>query len=1056
MTSLWPRISAVLFVSGFCSLVYQVAWLRLLRLVFGASTASSAAVLAIFMGGLGLGGYLFGRRVRRARNPLAFYANLELGIAVTAALSPLLVDLARSLYVALGGVSTLGLGVATVIRLVLSVIVLGASTTLMGGTLPAVAQAMERAADRGRRDVAWLYGLNTLGAVSGAFLTTFAFLELLGIRQTLWVAALINLLLALVVRNLARGRELDEAGEDTKADAAPTEASAAGRLSSTARLVLPIAGLVGFAFFLMELVWYRMLAPVLGGSSYTFGLILSVALLGIGIGGLLYAAGSRSERPTFFALAVTCALEAFFLIVPYAMGDHLALFAATIRPLSAVGFAGLVAGWTLVTSIVVLPAAIVAGYQFPLLVALLGDDRRRVGYEVGLIYAWNTWGAILGSLAGGFGLLPVFSAPRLWWLSALLLVALAAISAVVSHARSPSRLRLALALAGAAVSVVLCFAAGPTAFWRHVPIGAGRAVVDFRDPNGLQRSLHDARRALVREAEGVESSVSLMGRDELALVVNGKSDGSARVDAPTMVMSGLVGALLHPEPKRSLVIGLGTGTTAGWLTAIDSMERVDVVELEPAVVDFAHEFAAINHNVLESPKMRLIYGDGREVVLSSDESFDLIFSEPSNPYRAGVANLFSQDFYRAVEKRLGEDGIFLQWLQGYEVDPTVVQTVYTTLSSVFPHLETWQVHATDLLLVASRKPLVHDFDRIHGRVDQEPFASALRWLWRVEGLEGFYSGYIADNRLAAALASAPTSRVSTDDRPTIEFGFARNVGRTGLFRLHEIQRMARIFSAQRPAGRGTPPDWARVDELRHARATLATAVYDGATASSQPEGEQMSRRSARAAYGQGKLDEAGRHWFEETREVVDHLDHLLVAEVLTELEDERAAVAIEKLRPQAPTEGAALDARLAWSRADADAAVEHLLTMLEGCRRDGFFFSPLIERTLPLIDSVLEARPQAAPRFFEALGQPFAARHLELQRLKKRVLVAIRIQDPAACVAAFAAFEPHPVWERPFLDARRRCYAFANHPLAAAAESDYSAFLTNSAPEFDVEAPASR
>ncbi len=197
-------IGTILFASGFCSLVYQVAWLRLLRLIFGASTASTGAVLAIFMGGLGLGGWLFGRRVLRAANPLALYSWLEVGIALSAMASPLLVTAARAVYFGLGGVDALGLGAATAVRLALAAVILGLPTTLMGGTLPAVAQALERDADRGRRRLAWLYGINTLGAVSGALLATFVLIELVGIRSSLWLAAMVNLLLAIAARQLAR------------------------------------------------------------------------------------------------------------------------------------------------------------------------------------------------------------------------------------------------------------------------------------------------------------------------------------------------------------------------------------------------------------------------------------------------------------------------------------------------------------------------------------------------------------------------------------------------------------------------------------------------------------------------------------------------------------------------------------------------------------------------------------------------------------------------------------------------------------------------------------
>ncbi len=1052
MHTLWIRIGLVLFVSGFCSLVYQVAWLRLLRLIFGVSTASSAAVVAIFMGGLGLGGYLFGRRVRRLANPMAFYARLELGIALTAAVSPLLVLLARYLYIALGGVNALGMPAATVLRLVLATLVLGASTTLMGGTLPAVAQAMRLRADLGRRYVAWLYGINTLGAVVGAFLTNFVLLELVGIRRSLWLASLVNLLLAMAVRQLARREEFSRAGDSGDAaaareDAAPAEADAGPAPSS--RLVLPAAGIVGAIFFLMELVWYRMLAPVLGGSSYTFGLILAVALLGIGAGGLLYAVGSRERRPSLLALATTCVLEAFFLALPFALGDHLALFAAAIRPLAAFGFGGLVLSWAVVAGIVVLPAAVVSGYQFPLLVALLGSDARRAGYEVGLIYAWNTWGAILGSLAGGFGLLPLLSAPRLWVLSAGLLLVLAAAAAWADGAARRRGFRLAALAAGWAITLGLCFTPGPTAFWRHIPIGAGRATLDFQDPNRVRGAVHDARLSLFREAEGVESSVALMGRTDLALIVNGKSDGSSQVDAPTMVMSGLIGALLHPEPKHSLVIGLGTGTTAGWLAEVETMQRVDVVELEPAVVGFAADYAPINRDVMASPKVELYLGDGREVVLTGSQSWDLVFSEPSNPYRAGVADLFSQDFYRSVRQRLAPGGIFLQWLQGYEVDARLVQTVYTTLSSTFPHLETWQVHATDLLLVAANEPLVHDLDRIRARVDRHPFRAGLRRTWRVEGIEGFYSGYIGGTGLAAGLAQAASVVPSTDDRPTIEFGFAKNAGRTGLFRLHDVQRLAHYFEAQRPQVTGAPLDWSRVDRERHARAAVATAVYDGASASS-PSPEQLLRFAARQAWGRGNLKEAGRSWFEQQEGPQTWLDTMLLAEVLADRGDAAAEPYLERLRQQAPTEAEAVAARLAWRRADPAGAGEHLLATVERCRGDAFFYSPLIERTLSLIPRAVEVAPQLGERFFAALGEPFACRHLERDRLLLRVRLAGKLGSTELCVEAFAAFEPDPVWERAFLEGRLDCYERAGHPRAGAARDDLDDYAAAAPPELEV------
>jgi spermidine synthase len=1038
----WVAVGAILFASGFCSLVYQVAWLRLLRLVFGASTAAQAAVVAIFMGGLGLGGYLFGRRLRRVRRPLLFYAGLELGIAVTAAASPLLVEVARWVYFSLGGAAGLGLPLATAVRVALSVVVLGGATTLMGGTLPAVSQAVERSSDRGRRAVAWLYGVNTLGAVVGALLTTFFFIEWIGVRRSLWVACLVNLLLVVAARRLARWRSFADAPAPVPEP--ETRPTGRGGLSPEARWVLPVAALVGFIFFLMELVWYRMLAPVLGGSSYSFGLILGLALAGIGAGGLVYAVGPRWRRPSFDALALTCALEAVCLAFPYALGDYLAWLAGTLRPLSAIGFSGLVASWVVVAGIVVLPASVVAGYQFPLLVGLLGAGEKRVGYEVGLTYAWNTWGAILGSLAGGFGLLPLLTAPRLWWGSAALLAALAATVAVAAWLRHRRPDRLLLPLAVGALALALGAARGPTAFWRHTPIGAGRAVSDFEDPNQLRGYLHDARRSLLREAEGVESSVALVARQDLALILNGKSDGSFREDAPTQVMSGLVGAILHPDPRRSLVIGLGTGTTAGWMAAVESMERVDVVELEPAVVELADEFQAVSHDALADPKLEVIRGDGREYVLAHDARYDLIFSEPSNPYRAGVAALFSLDFYRAVSRRLDDGGIFMQWLQGYEVDARLVRTVIATLASAFPHVEVWQVHDLDLLLVASNRPIVHDLDRVRRRAAAEPYASALRNVWRVEGAEGFYSGFVANERLAAAIAADPVSEVSTDDRPAVEYGFARNVGRGRLLDLGRLYELAAELGADRPgAVRGAPLDGARVAEYRRLRADFGTAVASAAT----PEpGAAASRLRARRAYARGELAAAARIWAEEPWPPDLHLDRLMLAESLAEVGDPAAVPVIDALGAEAPTEAAASRARLAWRQGDAAGAAEHLAATFRRCRDDGWFFIPTVERAMHLAEELSLAYPPAAEPIFESLAEPFAGHLLDLARLRLRIPLAGQL-EPARCVEAFAAFEPHVPWEERFLAGRLLCYRAAGHPLAERAEDDLARYRAAAPPE---------
>lgn len=257
---------------------------------------------------------------------------------------------------------------------------------------------------------------------------------------------------------------------------------------------------------------------------------------------------------------------------------------------------------------------------------------------------------------------------------------------------------------------------GPTALWRHAPIGAGRVGIDkIATRNDVDDLIRDYRGAMTWQAEGRESSLAADGNYGLSLIVNGKSDGNVIDDVGTQIMSGMMGAFLHPNPRSALVIGLGTGTTAGWLGTVPSIENVDVVELESEVVHFAKLCSAANLDVVHNPKVHIRIGDGREYLLTKRTQYDIVASEPSNPYRAGVASLYTREFYAAAASRLTGNGLFLQWLQVYDTDPELLGVVFATLRSVFPNIETWSTLEGDLLLVASRAPIPHNVADLRAR-----------------------------------------------------------------------------------------------------------------------------------------------------------------------------------------------------------------------------------------------------------------------------------------------------------------------------------------------------
>ncbi|MCA9617548.1 MAG: fused MFS/spermidine synthase, partial [Myxococcales bacterium] len=1005
------RISALLFVSGLCALIYQVAWLKELRLVFGASTPASSVVLAVFMGGLGLGSLVLGKRAERVSRPLVLYGNLEAGIALTAAISPWLLDLARAVYVLTGGSFALGAGGSTVVRFLLSALVLLPPTFLMGGTLPAAARAAIDAGDQRRRSTALLYGLNTMGAVTGAAASTFVLLEVFGTRYTLWLGCALNGLIAMIARVYGRSLdempvETDEQEEKEKAAKKPLEPYALAAALGT-----------GLAFLVMELVWYRVLSPLLGGSSYTFGLILAIALLGIGVGGLIYTWVGDGRPFGFHAFATTCALEALLLALPWALGDRVALFALFVRPLGTVGLIGHVVGWSMVTAMVVLPAALVAGFQFPLLIGILGRAERGVGRDVGLAYTFNTAGAIIGSLAGGFWLIPGLGTRGSWTLVVWLLVLLGA-GALVVHWRPrlkeerPVRAALPAGLMLLAL-LMLHDSDGPTAFWRHSPIGAGRGehYYDKRTINGLMWHVRERRRGVTWETDGRESSVALYTLNDTSFLVNGKSDGSAVIDGGTQVMGGLIGALIHPEPiRRAMVIGFGSGSTAGWLGALPEIERVDAVELEPAMKIVAEACRPVNHDALANAKIDLSFGDAREVLLTTPERYDLVFSEPSNPYRAGVASLFTREFYRAIADRLNPGGVFLQWIQAYEIDARSIRTIYATLAAVFPRVETWRTKSSDLILVARSDDRPIDLDELRRRVTQPPYREALMSTWRVDTAEGVLSRFVAGPGLAKAIAEAEGEvGVNTDDRNVLEFSVARAVGRPHDFEVEDLQEASVERGEALPAMVGDLRSL-DLDRIWDAMVTM-NVVESGMPARPMnlaPTEAAMHRRQALVAWMGGQPRQVIAEWEAQPLPPTAPVMTMAIADAYAIAGDEAKAMPIiEHLRTFQPVEADAIVAKLRWARGDALGAWEALERAIIAYRTDPWPSNKLMASALSIASAIGARQPALNRRIYDALSEPFVVHGLHYLRIQERLTVSLALDDPALCVAAVADFTVH-------------------------------------------------
>lgn len=1085
-------VSVLLFGSGMCGLMYQMVWFQDLRLVFGTSTAASAVVTAIFMGGLGFGSRLLGRVADRQANPLAWYGKLELGLAAAASLSPFLLAGVRSAYLALGGTMALGLLLGTFLRLALAMLVLTMPTMLMGGTFPAAARAVTGDADTGRWGLGCLYGANTLGGVAGVVLPSFLLFEAWGRQNTLWLAVGLNTAVALLawgLSSLGGGRQepegspspavnadggAEEAGglatEPPGGVSAPpagksgrrrggqpggptseTETPAPSPEACPGAMVadLPVvpdafiggaAFLTGATFFLLEMVWYRLLSPVLGGSTYSFALVLATVLLGIGLGGFASLLRRPQDPLSLGGFAFWAAAGAAGSALPLALGDRVPVLAGLLQSLNGLGLTGMMAGWFVVTALLVLPAALCSGIQFPLLLGLCGRGRQDVGAQAGRVYAWNTAGAITGSLAGGFGLLPALTAVGCWRLASGAMVALAMGAAAVGLRREGPHRTLVLSLPVAVLALALLGAPGPTAAWRHTAIGAGRGPLVGLTWNQIREWLSFNRRDIVWEAEGVESSVALATSNGLAFKINGKCDGNSLGDASTQVMLGLLGAALHPAPQRAFVVGLGTGCTAGWLAEVPGMERVDVVELEDRVREVASRCAPINRGALQHPRLRLVIGDAREVLPTSPEPYDLIVSEPSNPFRAGIGSLYTREFYQAAAGRLRPGGRFAQWVQAYEIDLATMRTIYTTLSSVFSHVETWMANTGDLILVCSAEPPVIDLPALQARLAAEPFHTALWQAWRAVDVHGFLAHFLAAPAFATAIAekeAAAGGQPCTDDRLSIEYGLFRTHGATDLLSVWDLRATAEGMDAHRPAMRGGEVDWAEVTD--HQLAFLT--ALDQTTNRTFPEDSSEGRRlAAHAAFREGEFATFLRHWGKQERKPANPVEFAMLGEAFAYFGSEEALGMVEPIRERMPGEAALIEARYWKSVGSHSQALDSLERAFTHFRQAPFPIEPLLRRGVQLAMVLALQDPVRAPRVMDLLREPFLLHALDGMRRLVRAEIAMGA-DPPQAVEAFHALEPHVPWLEKFLTGREAIYRKAQDPLREQAAADLDEFF---------------
>ncbi|MFQ5902800.1 MAG: fused MFS/spermidine synthase [Candidatus Binatia bacterium] len=746
------------FVSGALGLVYEILWIRKLGLIFGTTSFALSTVLAAFFGGLALGSLIFGRIADRSGNPVKIYAYLEVGIGLFALVFPSLLDLIESLNGLFYPSISHSFFLLTSVRFVLLAPVLLIPTTMMGGTLPLLSRYFVRAKTHLSLRVGSLYAVNTFGAVLGTFVCGFYAIYYIGVDATTYVAGVLNIGVGgavwMIGQRLYRGDERDRGKRSkTKATVVETHPFSPGLV----RLALICFGLSGFASMAYEVVWTRYLSLYLMNSIYAYTTILAVFLLGIALGSILFSRyfDKRQNLLEIFGylqlgIGLSTVLLAPALFYLNARLENLTLDFFVLQILSS-------------AALMLLPTTLM-GATFPVVAKIVAVNVGDVGSYVGKAYAVNTLGAILGSVASGFLFLPLLGLQR----SLMLLVGLNVCMACVGAFADPRARRKM----NGAVFVLL--AAGVLMLARDL-------YSQVRIPHSLLERLKAPSERILDVEEGLVNTVWVTVDDweRKSIWANrtvlGRTKRGTANDLSAQKIQGHIPMLLHPgEPREILGIAFGTGQTFGAQLLYD-VERIDAVDISAAVVELAvKHFKAYNNDFASNPKARIIIDDGRNYVLLTRRSYDVITMELPPPEEAGIVNFYTREFYEAAKRRLKENGIISQWVPIYNTTPKELRGITRTFLTVFPDAMLW-FNSKDLLLLGSKGPIRIDVRRLEKRLKQASVFEDLNisYLGNPEAslnrLEYFLGGFLMGPSELEKLSRE--GEIYTDNHPTLEFSF---------------------------------------------------------------------------------------------------------------------------------------------------------------------------------------------------------------------------------------------------------------------------------------------
>ncbi|RJQ49024.1 MAG: spermidine synthase [Nitrospiraceae bacterium] len=782
-------IYLMFFFSGAAALVYEVVWVRALTLIFGGSHLSVTTVLSVFMGGLALGSYVIGRYGDRIKNPLRLYGILELGIALSAVICAILVKFYPTFYIAIVQSRDLSPPYLSFIRVAFSVVALILPTTLMGGTLPVLSRLVAGQAGSLGRHLSFLYGINTLGAVVGTIGAGFVLLRFYSASTALTVAILTNTAVGIVSFSLSgrfsRFKRPESSGLMTHPSLPQSGFAGTAASPFSYRLVLMGIGISGFCALGYEVLWTRMLTIVIGASVYGFTIMLAAFLTGIALGSKAYGITEKlfqnSKTTVPRLIAGFGAVQAFIgitaLAVTFSMRD---LPSVSIELKSY--FAGIfeeafaARQWSnlaLAFLYMVIPAFFM-GIAFPLAGRINGEFRKRAASAVGEVLAFNTVGAIPGAALSGYVMAYLLTIEQSLQIFVAVNIGLGAL--IIT---STAKYRIMSWGAGAATIVALIAIAvypGTFSLWNRDYFAIFRVNQPevFRSRDLVQEALENTE--VLYYAEGVEaivSSIKIKGGVQ-SFITNGRVEASSNFgDQQVQYTLGHLPMLLSRDPKKVLVVGLGSGMTISAASVHPEAEKITLVELEPRMLGVAQTFKEYNHDVLINPKLKIIFNDGRNFLLTTKEKFDVITADPIHPWFRGAGYLYTDEYFQIASQHLNEGGVMCQWLPIYELTEKDLRSVVRTFTMNFPYAMLWLTY-WDSVIVGSNTPFRIDEPELQRKIDKPAVAVDLERV-NMGNARDLLSYFLMGTRGMQAFGEG--GLLNTDDNLYLEFSAPLSIGK---------------------------------------------------------------------------------------------------------------------------------------------------------------------------------------------------------------------------------------------------------------------------------------